>query len=205
MSSSCRRGAIVLDLFERYYERVYLFARRSVDPALAEDIAQDVFVRMLSVRGLEGKEISISYLLKVADNLIKRSHRRRRRLESFIERETRQRGSRARSDTSPPEAPREERARMDSAGEVLSPGEHDALSLIVCRGMSYEQAARSLDVKVSTINNWKFRGIQKLRQSAPARSDPAPERPGDRAGEPGARAVGLKPGVGRRNTGQRAG
>ena len=41
------RSALVLDLFERYYDRVYLFARRSVDASAAEDIAQEVFARLL--------------------------------------------------------------------------------------------------------------------------------------------------------------
>lgn len=207
MPSSCRRGSIVLELFERYYERVYLFARRSVDPALAEDIAQEVFVRMLSVRDLEGKEISISYLLKVADNLIKRSHRRRRRLESFIEREAQESGGPGRNEAAHTASSIAEPAPLDRAAETLSRGERDALAMIVCRGMSYEEAARSLDVKVSTVNNWKFRGIQKLRQSPALLDERAPERPGDRAAERGDRPRDRADAVARSRSGagQRAG
>ena len=40
--------------------------------------------------------------------------------------------------------------------------------MIVCEGLSYEDAAASLGVRVSTINNWKYRGIQKLKQAATA-------------------------------------
>ena len=49
------------------------------------------------------------------------------------------------------------------AMRTLKPEERDALDLIVCRGMSYEQAARSLDTSVTTINNHKYRGLQKLK------------------------------------------
>ncbi|MEL7471969.1 MAG: RNA polymerase sigma factor [Planctomycetota bacterium] len=180
------RKAIVMDLFERYYERVYLFARRSVDPAAAEDVAQEVFVRMLSVADLEQKEISVSYLLKVADNLIKRSHRRRRRLEAFIEQEV-SRSSSPAGDNAGRQAggADDEQRALERAIERLSRGEREALHLIVCRGMSYQAAAASLDVRVSTVNNWKFRGIQKLKQHDAERDQPAARDralPGQRAG-----------------------
>lgn len=189
------RASIVLDLFERYYERVYIFARRSLDPAQAEDIAQEVFVRMLTVRDLEGKEISISYLLKVADNLIKRSHRRRRRLEAFIEREAAARGDQHTPGRNARQAPIDE-SGMPRAAEGLSRGERDALDLIVCRGMSYEAAAQCLDVRVSTINNWKFRGIQKLRQSTHAEDDQRAQTsdPGRSASHAGRDARGQRAG-----------
>jgi DNA-directed RNA polymerase specialized sigma24 family protein len=46
----------------------------------------------------------------------------------------------------------------------LTDNEQAAVRLIICRGLSYEQAARSLGVNVSTINNWKHRGVNKLRR-----------------------------------------
>ena len=46
----------------------------------------------------------------------------------------------------------------------LTPSEGDAVRLIIIEGRSYEQAACSLDVSVSTINNWKHRGLAKLRK-----------------------------------------
>ena len=42
-----KRSAIVLDLFDRYYERVHAFARRSVDANVAEDVTQEAFTRLL--------------------------------------------------------------------------------------------------------------------------------------------------------------
>jgi RNA polymerase sigma factor (sigma-70 family) len=53
---------------------------------------------------------------------------------------------------------------LHRAMEVLTENEQAAIRLIICRGLSYDQAARSLGVSVSTINNWKHRGVKKLRR-----------------------------------------
>jgi len=159
MSSSCRRGAIVLDLFERYYERVYLFARRSVDPALAEDIAQDVFVRMLSVRGLEGKEISISYLLKIAHNLVRARERREARRAAkrdVLEQVVPRRVGRSLAFGA------DGRELLAAALSELTEHEREAVRLTVCCGLSLREASEALGVRVTTITNWKYRGLQKL-------------------------------------------
>jgi RNA polymerase sigma factor (sigma-70 family) len=155
--------AKVLELFETTFERVYRFARRSSDPETAEEVAQEVFSRLLSLQDFEKKELSVSYLIKIADNLLKRRHQRQqrwRRVESGLARETLPRlgamGARDRSEV--------DESRVAAAMDRLSTDEREAVRLIVCEGLSYEDAARSLGVQVSTINNWKHRGIQKLKQ-----------------------------------------
>ena len=72
MTRTEHRASIVLDLFENSYHRVYCFCRRSLAPDMAEDVAQDVFARLLQIDRLPEMQISISYLIKIADNLIKR-------------------------------------------------------------------------------------------------------------------------------------
>jgi RNA polymerase sigma factor (sigma-70 family) len=150
------RGALVLSLFEQFYDRVYWFARRSVDAPTAEDVAQEVFTRLLRIPDLEDRIVNSGYLIKVADNLIKRRHKQKVQLERFTNERTER-----------PEAVafRETPDDTHCAGAMnqLSDAEQDALRLIICEGLSYEAAAKALDVKVSTVNNWKFRGIQKLR------------------------------------------
>lgn len=166
-----RARRIVLELFERYYERVYGFARRSVDASAAEDVAQEVFTRLLKQPGLETKSISVSYLIKVADNLIKRRYRRVQRDQRLVAERASQHGVRAVSETpaAPAGAGRSESGeRVERGLGLLSKSEREALDLIVCRGLSYEQAARSLGVQVTSVNNWKFRGIKRLRQHAAA-------------------------------------
>jgi DNA-directed RNA polymerase specialized sigma24 family protein len=48
----------------------------------------------------------------------------------------------------------------------LTSEEQQALKLIVQEGCSYQHAANALGVTVTTINNWKHRGLAKLRKIA---------------------------------------
>ncbi len=159
MPNGSNRGALVMSLFEQYYERVYWFARRSVDAPSAEDVAQEVFVRLLRIPDLQDRVVNASYLVKVADNLIKRRHKQKVQQERFA---TSERYSSDAADVADNFAETADDSH-EPALSRLSNTEHAALRLIVCEGLSYEAAAKSLDVRVSTVNNWKFRGIRKLR------------------------------------------
>lgn len=156
------RGALVLRLFEEFYERVYFFARRSVDQATAEDVAQEVFVRLLDKDDLESRPMNVSYLIKIADNLIKRRHRRLKKLEEFITSELNRFD--AQMDASAAVATRMSPETAEMLQQLPSE-EQDAVGMIVCRDLSYEATALALDVKVSTVNNWKYRGIQRLKST----------------------------------------
>ncbi len=157
------RADLVLDLFEQYYTRIFCFARKSLPAETAEDIAQEVFTRLLQLKHLEDLDvISVSYLIKIADNLIKRRYNRGQRFNRFLEAAHAE--PRRRQDESP--APSTElRLGADLAEKLdrLSPSEREAVRLVVCNGLSYQEAAASLGVPVSTVNNWKYRGLQKLK------------------------------------------
>ena len=163
------RAQIVLDLFEQYYDRVYAFARKSAEPSVAEDAAQEAFVRLLQHPRLEELEISISYILKIVHNILRRRHTRSVRLREILDEQVTPR-ERLRHES---DALRFERGdiqavtdlgTLDRAFSRLGDDERDALRMIVCEGRSYAEAARSLGVSVTTINNWKHRGIAKLRK-----------------------------------------
>ena len=63
MQITQNRANLVLDLFEQYYTRVFCFARKSLPAESAEDIAQEVFSRLLHLKHLEELDvISVSYL-----------------------------------------------------------------------------------------------------------------------------------------------
>ena len=53
MAATTERATLVLDLFDRYYERVYAFLRKSTTPDVAEDLSQEVFLRLLQHPDLE--------------------------------------------------------------------------------------------------------------------------------------------------------
>jgi RNA polymerase sigma factor (sigma-70 family) len=59
-----------------------------------------------------------------------------------------------------------ETTQITGAINELTSDEQDAVRLIICEGKSYEHAAESLNVSVTTINNWKHRGLSKLRKFA---------------------------------------
>lgn len=163
------RSQIVLDLFDAYYDRVYAFARKSAEPAVAEDATQEAFVRLLQHPRLEELEISISYLLKIVHNILRRRHTRSVRLREILDEEVTPRERRRHEDDSQSlEFPGLENladlGSLERAFSRLSGDERDALRMIVCEGRSYAHAARSLGVSVTTINNWKHRGLGKLRR-----------------------------------------
>jgi predicted DNA-binding protein (UPF0251 family) len=56
-----------------------------------------------------------------------------------------------------------EASMLDAALEILTDDEQETIRLIICDGLSYTQAARVLNVPVSTINNWKHRALHKLK------------------------------------------
>ena len=166
MAATTERATLVLDLFDRYYERVYAFLRKSTTPDVAEDLSQEVFLRLLQHPDLERLTISISYLLKIAHNLLRRRYARATRLRELLE-------ERAQADDTldaqTPGARRKNPERevgpdiLETALGLLGKDEQDAIRLIVCEGKSYQHAAEALGVSVTTINTWKHRGIVKLR------------------------------------------
>jgi len=160
------RATIVLDLFEQYYHRVYCFSRRSLPAEGAEDITQEVFTRLLHLKRLPELTVNVSYLIKIADNLIKRRYNRNQRFNRFLEQSEALAPATARrgSDREHPIV-EVDRKELDRHMSHLSPPERDAVRLVVCEGLSYQEAAESMGVPVSTVNNWKYRGLQKLKDS----------------------------------------
>jgi len=154
------RANIVLDLFEQYYHRVYCFSRRSLPADAAEDIAQEVFTRLLKLERLPELTVNVSYLIKIADNLIKRRYNKNQRFNRFLECAEEMAPAMTGRRVPVVEVDREE---LDRHLSHLSPSEADAVRLVICEGLSYQEAAASMGVPVSTVNNWKYRGLQKLK------------------------------------------
>lgn len=179
--SGTDRGQIVMELVERYYERVYRFARRSADQPTAEDVVQEVFTRLLNSDGLERKSITVSYLIKIADNLLKRRYRQVQRREQVAVEWSQQAsaGRKAGADVLERLECEEQRGALALAQADLGSHEQAALRFIVGEGMSYHAAAASLGVNVTSVNNWKYRGIQRLKKHdgcgarGPGRADDA--------------------------------
>jgi RNA polymerase sigma-70 factor (ECF subfamily) len=167
MPVTTKRANLVLELFDAYYKRVYCFTRKSLAPGAAEDIAQEVFTRLLTVNALEEKTLTSSYLIKIADNLIKRRYNKVQRKNQYIDS---QRGEAIRDLRNlRKEEPQWSGDDIASALATLPAHERDAVQLVICDGLSYEEASLSLGVPVSTVNNWKYRGVNKLKEIASAK------------------------------------
>jgi RNA polymerase sigma factor (sigma-70 family) len=150
MAATHERATLVLDLFDQYYERVYAFLRKSTTPDVAEDLAQEVFVRLLQHPTLERLTISISYLLKIAHNLLRRRYARATRLRELLEERAVMDGGesavRTRSHANEAGAAGDIGSDvLETALGLLAKDEQDAIRMIVCEG-------------------WKHRGIVKLRK-----------------------------------------
>jgi len=104
--------------------------------------------------------VNVSYLIKIADNLIKRRYNKNQRFNRFLE---------CAEEMAPESTGRRapvvevDRAELDRHLAHLSPKEADSVRLVICEGLSYQEAAVSMGVPVSTVNNWKYRGLQKLK------------------------------------------
>ena len=194
------RARIVGELHKAFYHRVFCFSRRFVRDEEAEEIAHEAFVRLLRVRNLERMSISVAYLLRIAENLLKRRHERALRYRRVLEESgtiaglTQDRGQGgirgggSRLDPDAAEGSRADSARLEAVLAQLTREEQAAVRLIVCEGLDYQAAARSLGVPVSTINNWKHRGLSKLKRLIEAPASDASQL--DTAAPGGARAAG---------------
>lgn len=165
MPLSLSRADIVLDLFDQYYHRVYCFCRRSLAPDGSEDIAQEVFTRLLQLERLPEMSISVSYLIKIADNLIKRRYNRNQRFQRFLESNNGYDHGRGSTNKDDDLKCLELSDDLSSRLQSLTCSERDAVELVVCQGLSYQEAAHCMGVPISTVNNWKYRGLQKLKDS----------------------------------------
>ena len=168
------RARIVGRLYERDFERVHRFARKFARDEVAEEVAHEAFVRLLRVKNLERMVVGTPYLLRIAENLLKRRHERAQRYRTVLDGygmvvpgRTGAAGSteaesptvgRMRSERVVPDA-----NELQAAMHALTREEQTVIRLIVCQGLDYQAAARSLGVPVSTINNWKHRGLAKLK------------------------------------------
>jgi RNA polymerase sigma-70 factor (ECF subfamily) len=160
--------AAVSALLERYWERSYRAARAIVnDPAGAEDVAQETFLRAL--RAMESFDSTrplrpwLFGILELTAREHLRSSRRRSRHEARA------------PEKRPPERQLHEEAASD---EALLVREHlgalpeklrTALTLRYVEGMELSDVARALDCPEGTVSSRIRRGLESLRASlAPA-------------------------------------
>jgi len=151
-------------LFERYHGPVFDFlSRMTGDRLAAEDMVQDVFMRILKYRGTFRDEGSFeTWLFRIARNARADYFRQRPPLEALgdeaLERPEPQAGPARRL-----EADRD-RARLRRALMQLREDKRELLVLARYRDMKYERIAEILGIEVGAVKVRVHRALRELRE-----------------------------------------
>lgn len=144
------------ELFERYRDAVYrFFRRRLLDPARAEELAQETFLAVL--RGLaryEPRAPVRAYLYGIAFNQLNAERRKRARANNFDQAST---APQASGDLDQTLAVREALGKLDAeAREVLLLREYEQLS--------YAEIAELLSLPLNTVRSRLFRARLAIKE-----------------------------------------
>ncbi len=159
-------------LFERHHRRVYGFCRRLTgNPAAAEDLVQEVFMRLLRYRESyrPGAEFA-PWMYTLARNACL-DHLRSRQVPTVgeVEIDERPGGEPSAFETT---AGREEVRRLQRAFRRLSAGERELLVLARLEGRRYQEIAELLECSVGAVKLRVHRAVRRLQELV---RDPAGE------------------------------
>ena len=151
-------------IYDRYFPEVYRYVRYRIgDEAIAEDIASDVFVRLLeAARKKQGPQTNLrGWLIATASNAVNDHHRRnyRRPVEAL-------------SETMPDGAPgihtevdlREQQLRVQGALAQLTAEQQHVLALRFGQGYSLEETAAILNKNINAVKALQFRALASLQR-----------------------------------------
>ncbi len=151
-------------VYDRYFPEVYRYVRYRIgDETVAEDIASDVFVRLLEAsRKKQGPQSNLrGWLIATASNAVNDHHRRHYR-----------RPEEALTETMPDASPgihsqvdsREKQRLVQSALAQLTPEQQHVLALRFGQGYSIEETAVALNKNVNAVKALQFRALASLQR-----------------------------------------
>lgn len=151
-------------IYDHYFPEVYRYVRYRIgDEAMAEDIASDVFVRMLEAsKRKQGPQTNLrGWLIATASNAVNDHHRRnyRRPVEAL-------------SDAIPDAAAsvtseidtREKNSQVRSALTQLTVEQQHVLALRFGQGYSIEETAAFLKKNINAVKALQFRALASLQR-----------------------------------------
>lgn len=152
------------NIYDQYFPEVYRYVRyRTGDETIAEDIASEVFVRLLEAsRKKQGPQTNLrGWLLATASNAVNDHHRRnyRRPVEAL-------------SDSLPDDGPgvhsqidlREQQRLVQLALALLTSEQQHVLALRFGQGYSLEETAELMKKKVNAVKALQFRALASLHR-----------------------------------------
>ena len=151
-------------LFERYNKRIYNFlARMTIDRALAEDLTQNVFLRLIKYRSSyrEGAKFQ-SWIYQVARNVFSDHYQTvKNRYKEFVDVE---RIGDHIPDSEEAETQHERELLLQRSMSRLTDEQRELLVLTRFQHMKYEEVAELMDTTVANIKVKVHRAIIKLRE-----------------------------------------
>lgn len=155
------------DLYETYYPDVYRFALfLTGEPARAEDLVADTFVRAWVARDRINLVTVRAYLLTITKNLHRDNCRRAHPTAELPE---------AVQDPRPGADVRVEQAtdlaRVRARLRDVSPADREAFTMFILRGMSHREIAATLGVTVGAVKSRIFRAREVLSAALPSGGD----------------------------------
>ena len=151
-------------LFERYNRRIFNFlARMTMDRALAEDLTQNVFLRILKYRHTYREDARFqSWIYQVARNIFSDHYQAtRNRFSDFVNVE--EIGDKV-EDAAESEQLEERDQLLHKSLAKLSPEQRELLVLTRFERMKYEEVATIMDTSVANIKVRVHRAMAKLRE-----------------------------------------
>ena len=151
-------------LFERYHKRIFNFlARMTMDRDLAEDLSQNVFLRMIKYRNSyrEGNKFH-SWIYQIARNAFSDHYQANKNRRSDFTEAEKMRDTMSNQEE---EDAREEREKiLHRSMALLSEEQRELLVLTRFQQMKYEDVALIMETTVANIKVKVHRAIAKLRE-----------------------------------------
>jgi RNA polymerase sigma-70 factor, ECF subfamily len=162
-------------LISRFEHPVYnLIARLTVDPADADDITQEVFLKVFrNVGTFRGDSSLKTWIYRIAVNEARNHHRwfgRHKKQEVGLEPESGESHGCIDYLTDPGRSPldlamdQETQAFIETALSEINPHFRAALVLREIEGLSYEEIAEILEISLGTVKSRILRGREALRE-----------------------------------------
>ena len=157
-------------IVERYQSQVYNVSARILgDRHLAEDVAQETFIKAhRSLRGFRGGSLR-AWLLRIASNLsLDATRSRKRRPAESLEEASERPGFSVPSDAPGPEQETlqgELRGMIQDCITSLPDDQRAVVVLVDVQGLTYDEAADAIGSAVGTVKSRLARGRRRLRDA----------------------------------------
>jgi RNA polymerase sigma-70 factor (ECF subfamily) len=168
------RAALIETFLERRVDLVRFFTLRLRSASEAEDLVQDIYLRLSGLEGAAEVRNPQGLLYRLGSNLMLdrlRSQRRRTaRDQSWGESHVRRSGAEAVADVPPPDEALASRQRLASVIEALKtlpPQTQRVFHMHKFDGMSHPQVAEALGISRSAVEKHVMAALRRLSESLP--------------------------------------